>query len=55
VILVVLLSSRCEKVRFHSDVDSIKRRNTIILQAQSGFADGWKLAREKTGTMIGAI
>jgi hypothetical protein len=27
----------------------------VVWQAQSGFADGWKLTRGKTGTIIGVI
>jgi hypothetical protein len=44
-----------EKVRFDSDGSSIQRRNTNVLQAQSEFADEWRLTRGKTETIIGAI
>jgi hypothetical protein len=47
-------SEMIEKVRFYSDVNSIKRRCSFLLQAQSGFADGWKLATEKTDSIIRA-
>jgi hypothetical protein len=29
--------------------------NTCVFEAQSGFADEWKLIRGKTETIIGAI